>query len=386
MARIDFRSARTATTDPAQAANELVDQLGSFTPKLVTLFASRSYDHTALNRALRDRLPKGTRLLGASSSGEIDRNAMTVGQAVLGAFEGDFDVGIGLGKDLARDAMSAGSRAMTRACEELGTRPADLSNERHVGVVIDDGYKFKKEELLLGMLEQNPDVLLVGGGASDAEYDMSKCSALVHVDGEVVSDATLVAMFRTDAPFAAMREHWYEPTGEKIRITKLDESHKCAIEIDGKPAAQRYSEILGVPIDQMEFGQPNGIARKPTALKVGKEYFMRAAWKPLPDGSVLFANLLEEGTELELMKLGDMVGKTKKFFTETIPQRVKNPTAGLMFHCGARSWFASALGEKDKLAATMASAPPCVGFDVFFEVYCGFHINTTLTSLVFGST
>jgi hypothetical protein len=112
---------------------------------------------------------------------------------------------------------------------------------------------------------------------------------------------------------------------------------------------------------------------------------MRAPWKPLPDGSVLFANLLEEGSQLELMKLGDMVETTRRFFTETVPQRVENPSAALLFHCGARSWFASAVGEKEKLAQAFAAAPPCVGFDVHFEVYCGFHINTTLTSLVFGS-
>jgi hypothetical protein len=385
MARIDFRSGRTAHTDPAQAATELLEQLGSFTPKLVTLFAARTYDHHALNRALRERLPKGTRLIGASTSGEIDRRAMTQGQAVLGAFDGDFDVGIGLGNELTRDAMSAGSRAMTRACEELGTKPGDLSTSRHVGAVIDDGFRYKKEELLLGMLEQNPDVLLVGGGAADTNLDPATASALLHVDGEVATDATLVCLFRTEAPFAALRAHWYEPTGQKVRVTKIDDSHQCALEIDGKPAAARYAEIIGVQIDELEFGKPNGFARSPTALKVGKEYFMRAPWKPLPDGSVMFANLLEEGAELELMKLGDMVETTRRFFTDTIPQRVENPSAALMFHCGARSWFASAVGEKEKLAKAFEAAPPCVGFDVHFEVYCGFHVNTTLTSLVFGS-
>lgn len=385
MARIDFRSARTAATDPVQAATELVEQLGAFTPKLVTLFAARSYDHGALNRALRERLPHGTRLIGASASGQLDRNAMTRGQAVLGAFAGDFDVGIGLGTGLSRDAMSAGSQAMQRAADELGTSPADLTTSRHVGVVIDDGFRYKKEELLLGMLEQNPDVLLVGGGASDIELDPAKSSALVHVDGEVATDATLVAMFRTDAPFAALRAHWYEPTGETIRLTKVDESHQRALEIDGKPAAQRYAEIIGVGIDDLDFLLPNGFARRPTALKVGKEYFMRAPWKPLPDGSVLFANLIEEGSELELMRLGDMAGTTRRFFSETVPQRVDNPSAALMFHCGARTWFATAIGEKENLEKTFALAPPCVGFDVHFEVYCGFHINTTLTSLVFGA-
>jgi len=252
--------------------------------------------------------------------------------------------------------------------------------------VIDDGFRYKKEELLLGMLERNPDILLVGGGASDQFHDPSKATALVHVDGEVATDATLVAMFRTDAAFAALRAHWYEPTGERLTISKLDESHQRALEIDGRPAAERYAEIVGVPIDELEFGKPDGFARRPTALKVGKEYFLRAPWKPLPDGSVLFANLLEEGAELEVMKLGDVAGHTRRFFTETVPSRVAEPTAALLFHCGARSWFAGAIGQGEALNATFAAAPPCVGFDVHFEIYCGFHINTTLTSLVFGNS
>jgi hypothetical protein len=385
MARLDFRSSRTARTNAVAAAEDLVAQLGGMSPKLVTLFAARSHDHAALNRALRERLPAGTRLIGASSAGEIDRSGMTTGQAVLGAFAGDFDIGLGLGTALSRDALSAGATAMRRACEELGTHAADLSTDRHVGVVIDDGFRYKKEELLLGMLEQNPDVLLVGGGAADVDQDPAKQTALVHVDGEVATDATLVAMFRTDVPFAALRAHWYEPTGEMVRITKVDESHQRALEIDGRPAAARYAELVGVPIEELEFGKPHGFARRPTALRVGKEYFLRAPWKPLPDGSVLFANLLEEGSELELMRLGDMTASTRTFFTETMPARVGAPTAALLFHCGARSWFARATGEGDALAATFAVAPPCVGFDVHFEIYCGFHINTTLTSLVFGT-
>jgi hypothetical protein len=384
MARIDFTAARTARTEPIAAADELMDQLGSAAPKLVTLFAARSYDHEALNRALRARLPKATRLIGASTAGEIDRAGMYQGGAVLGAFSGDFDVGLGLGSGLTRDAMSAGSRAMNRACDELGTTPDDLGTSRHVGVVIDDGFRYKKEEVLLGMLERNPDVLLVGGGASDVEMDPTKQSALVHLDGEVQTDAALIAVFRTEAPFAALRSHWYEPTGERLRVTRLDESHQRALEIDGKPAAARYAELIGAAIDELEFGLPRGFSLRPTALKVGKEYFLRAPWKPLPDGSILFANLLEEGTELEVMRLGDMAESTRRFFQETVPERVPSPTAALLFHCGARSMVARATGQGEALAAAFAAAPPAVGFDVHFEIYCGFHINTTLTSLVFG--
>ncbi len=122
----------------------------------------------------------------------------------------------------------------------------------------------------------------------------------------------LVALFRTNAPLAALRSHWYIPTGERMTITKVDETHTRALEIDGKPAAVRYADMLGCEPAELEFGTPKGFAVRPTALRVGREYFIRAPWKPiLEDNSILFANLLEEGSELELMKIGDMVGMTQ---------------------------------------------------------------------------
>lgn len=384
MPRVQLKSARTEKTDPDAAAEELLGQLGGIQPKLVTLFASYDRDHRALNRALRARLPKTTRLIGASSGSEIDRDGLRQHSVVLGALTGDFDVGIGLGRELTSDAISAGVDAVAQACSELGVRPGDLNPRRHVGMVIDDGSKMKKEELLLGMLEKNQSLMLVGGGASDAAVDPTQQRPLLHVDGEVVDDAALIALFSTDAPFAALRSHWYEPTGRKITLTKVDETHTRALEIDGKPAALRYAELLDVAPNELDFGKPKGFATTPTALRVGREYFIRSPMIRLPDESIFFANLIEEGTELELMKLGDMVGITQRFFEHDIPRHVPSPQAALLFHCTGRAFFAMNTGTLGALSETFRAAPPCAGLNVNFELYCGFHINTTLTTLVFG--
>jgi hypothetical protein len=383
MAQVKMQTARTTLSDPIAAAEDLLRQLeGGETPRLVTLFASRDRDQVALNRALRERLPKETRLVGATTAGELDNQGIHRGTAVLGALTGDFEVGVGVGTRLSVDAVNAGVMAMQRAAESLGVRQQYIDPRYYVGLVIDDGYRNKKEELLLGILEKNPTLVLVGGGAAD--HDTSRQSALLHVDGEVLTDAVLVVLMKTLAPWAALRSHWYVPTGERVVITRVDDSATRALEIDGKPAVARYSELLGVGVDELEFGKPRGVANRPTALKVGREYFIRAPWKPLPDGSLLFANLLEEGTELELMRLGDMTAMTRAFFQEEMPRRVPNPQAALLFNCGGRVDFAESLGTLPQLAETLRHAPPAVGFNVHFEIYSGFHINTTLTVLAFG--
>src|SRR5215470_2894358 len=108
MPSVNMLHARTMARSPALAADELCARLGTAVPKLVVMFASRDRDHVALNRELRARLPKETRLLGSSAAGEIDRAGMHEGTVVIAALWGDLEVGIGLGKDLQLDAAAAG--------------------------------------------------------------------------------------------------------------------------------------------------------------------------------------------------------------------------------------------------------------------------------------
>lgn len=384
MPSVEMVHARTSAQDAAAAAEDLCTQLGSVKPKLVVMFASRNRDHAALNRELRQRLPESTRLLGASTNGEIDRAGMHEGTVVIAALWGDLEVGLGLGKDLSLQAAAAGEAAIRSAAQQLGARSDDLASRKFVALVIDDPFRYRAEEMLLGVMAMNQALVAVGGGAAD--NDIMTGSAVLHVDGEVATDAVAVALIRTEAPWAALRSHWYAPTGQTLRVTKVDETAKRALEIDGKPAAARYAELLGVSVEDLEFGKPNGFAARPTALKVGREYFIRSPWKPLEDGSILFANLLEEGSELELVKITDIVESTRKFFESELPARVPSPRAALLFHCSGRKVFSQIAGKSAELAATFAAAPPCAGMNVQFEIYCGFSINSTLTSLAFGAS
>jgi hypothetical protein len=47
-------------------------------------------------------------------------------------------------------------------------------------------------------------------------------------------------------------------------------------------------------------------------------------------------------------------------------------------------WYAGATGTLPQLAETLRHAPAAAGMNVHFEIYSGFHINTTLTVLAFG--
>jgi hypothetical protein len=382
MTQVTLATSRTKHLEAEAAADALLRE-SSVSPKLAVLYASTDRDLPALVKAVRARLPKETRVVGGTTACVLDNEGFHPGEAVLGLLSGDIDVGIGIGAGLESDAVRAGGEALAKAAAELGKREADLDIRRHVAVVLDDGPRMRKEELLLGVLERNPALTLVGGGASD-RMPQPKPTAHVFMDDRIATDAVAVVLFHTNAAWAALRPHAYHATGEKIVFTKVDDTNKRVLEINGKPAAAEYARLLGVEIADLEFGKPKGFCVRPTALRVGREYFMRSPWMALPDGSIVFVSHVVEGTEMELMKMGDMVAMTRKFFSDDLPSAVPAPSAALLFNCGGRSWAAHGLGIHQALSDVMKDAPPSIGLDVAGEIYNGFAIDTTLTVLAFG--
>lgn len=387
MSQVDLETTASAAATPKEIAEELVGGLCGGEPRLAVAFVGAEHDQAAVAHELRGRLPKDTRLLTASSKVPIARTGNRAGSVVLASLSGDLEVGLGMGTGLSKDAVAAGAAATTRAAAQLGTRAEDLDLRTTVGLVIDDGPAMKKEELLLGALDPNPGLSLVGGGASDTNPPGLPSEAVVGVDGDVARDGVVIALVRTRAKWAALRHHAYRPTGDRILITKVDDTYTRVLEIDGKPAARAYADLLGVDSpEDLEFGKPRGFAVRPTAMRVGKEYFLRAPWSPLPDGSILFANRITENTELELMQLGDFGASLEKFLGEELPARVGGRATGaLYFNCLGRFFMAQGIGAADAVDAAIAGGPPGCGANVVFELFNGFQINSTLTTLAFGA-
>ena len=381
MPSVQLSTSRSSSTVPDLAAEEAVARLEGGEPKIVFGFVAGPFDHAAYHRALHARLPKGTRLITSSTGGEITNQGYSENSLVVTTLSGDLDVGIGWSTGLTLDAANAGAVAIERAARELGVRVADL-DRRHGAVVIDDGFKMKKEEMLLGVLEKNQGLVLVGGGARG--YDFMNGIGWMGVDGEVFSDGVIVMAFQTSVPWAALRSHWFEPTGQRVRVTKVDLATRRILELDGQPAGTRWAEVVGAERDQITVAHPDQILRWMMATKVGREYFLRSVGVSMEGDMLESMNLLQEDQELEVMKVGDPVASTKRFFQEELPRRVPNATAALLFDCGARKFYSQLAGKMDEVGAAFSLAPPCGGLTVQLETYCGFMICSTLTSLVFG--
>jgi hypothetical protein len=347
----------------------------------VFAFIPGDRDHAAHHRALRERLPAGTRLVSSATTAGLTNAGYAPSAVVAGGLGGDLEIGVGFGTGLGTDPSKLGAACVEMAARELGARIEDF--DRTVGgVVIDDGSRMRKEELLLGVLEKNQGLVVVGGGA--ARNAMGQ-GGVIGVDGEIFEDGAALVLFRTRARWAAFRHHAYEPIGQKVRVTKFDAASNRILELDGEPAALRAAAALGIPPEHLSLAHVTELLKVMFALRVGREYFLRFAFKEDGTNALVSANWLQEGQDLELMRAGDFLGALRKFIDTELPSRVPSPTAALFFDCGARQVTSTMAGVHDEVGALFRRAPSCVGGVVYYESYCGFMVSGTLTSLVFGS-
>lgn len=381
MATIDLQNATTAQSDAAAAAEDVLGQLHLGRARLVLGFLPGERDHGALHRALRERLPKDVRLVTMSTAAGITNKGYQPGNLTLGVLSGDLEIGVGLGNGLAGAAPEVGAKMVAQAASELGTSVADL-DRRCGGIVLDDGSKMKKEEMLLGALEQNQGLVLVGGGSASDPYG---APGVLGVDGEVFSDGALTVLFRTSAPWAAMRHHAFELLGKRVKVTKVDVANHRILELDGQPAGKRWAELAGEPEAHLTYDRPDQLLRHGFALKVGREYFMRSIYKDMESDALIAANWQQEGQELELARIGNPPAALGKFLATDLQERVFSPRGVLFFDCGARRFLAQLSHQEQQMNEAFGKAPPCAGAVVWFETYCGFMVNGTLTSLAFGA-
>jgi hypothetical protein len=384
MSRVDLECAHAAGGEAETVARRLVAELVGPEPVLCFAFASPERDHRALAKALRAALPPRTRLVYATSGAPIASSGSMRDSVVLTALSGDLEVGLGLGSDLDGDPVGAGSSAIRQAARELDLAPQELPTRSTVGIVIDDASRQRKEEFLLGILDANPALTLVGGGAGDGWPPGPSSLGVVGIDGQIGAGAGLVALVRTGASWKTFRHHAYQPTGETLKVTKVDDSCLRVREIGGMPAAQAYAERIGVAVKDLEFGKPGGFSKHPTAMRVGREYFLCAPWSPLPDGSILFAHRILPNTELEIMKQVDVVDALEQFVQAEIPRELPDATCALYFNCYGRYQQARNLGIEEELEARYARGPRAAGMNAVFAIFKGFQVNSTLTAIAFG--
>ena len=352
--------------DSKEIALQAQNALAGFDAKLVLFFASSSYD--APGTALQNAFP-GASVIGSSSHSEYCGSSFTDGSVSLMAF----------------DAQSV-SDACVRVVEHIADEP-DLRGtldemhshfggveevladyEHYVGIILFESGA-KAEEVFMDRLGTVTDVLFVGGSSSAADTGAS----LVYANGQSYEGAAVLAMLRTVNGYDVIKTQSAHIFSErKLLVTRSDLRNRVLYEFDNRPCGEVYAEVLGVPVDQIQ----NYFVSNPLGMVAGDEIFVRTFNQIQDEGITLHCGI-PVGTEINVLKIGNIVDDTKKALDDAI---LYQPAGVINFNCLYRTL--EILNEKQvEPYCALFGRYPSIGLSTGGEAFLG-HINETSTILV----
>lgn len=364
-------------TDSAAVANEIVDGLRAPDLRCAFVFADWRLDPGAFASGVHRGLAPAS-VVGGTTIGVIARDPSQPERAAVGlGLYGDWlRVGIGVGAELPKAALTRSRDAVHVAALALGTTVERLDPERHVCVTVSDGRCGHEEAFCIGSAATAPQIRFVGGFAATEVQSTRK--PYVWLDGEVMIDAGIVVLLESELPCHAVLSSHLVATEIKTVVTAA--AGRDIIELDGYPAATRFADLvhhLG------EFDRERPVQYSFARYIDGSPYVRSITH--LEGEHVHLASAVDVGHVLRIMRPGDLIGQTKRDLAIAAEKVGGSMSALLAFSCIGRHWEASARGLDRELAEAYG-AYPTVGFQSYGEQSGMLLVNHTLTGLAIGAS
>jgi hypothetical protein len=366
-----IKSLHTTQPSAAAAAAELKHTLSTFNVKMLVYFASwEAYDPHEISAAMHGAFP-GTVVFGCSSHAEL-YNGETLTRAVSAmAFDENAvsDACVVVMENLS--ARIDAEAAFAAFDAHFGVPMATADYRTYGGMILIDGLTMK-EETLMGEIGSHTNIMFTGGSASDA---LAFKHTHIYANGRAYADAALLAVFKTTRGIDIIKTQSVDVLDTVFTITKADTDKRTIYELDGRPAAQRYAEALGVnraEIDSRLFTNPVG-------LVIDNDVYIRSCMRSDGDALVFYCNIHED-TQVNLLSIRDVVPDTRKAVEDKIKE-VGNIAAIVDFRCVLRTLQLNT-EDKTRAYAEIFNGIPAIGFSTYGEQLHG-HINQTSTMMVF---
>jgi len=374
----------TATGEQAlavgqQAARQAVQGIKPESLTAVLVFASVRYDLPELLRGIQEEVGQAP-VLGATTAGEICGGPQRESVVIVALASPYLAVRVGVGQGVAADWQHAVAQAVKTPEIKPFFDPQDpriwseltRQGKHAFGLLFSPGNTRATDSRSFEILEELKRLSLgrlpiIGGAAAD---DWRLEANYVLWGRRACPDSVLVAVFETQLQFGIAMAHGFQPTSRKATVTR-SQDHEV-LELDGKPAANVYAEMLGLPRTALEGKHLTLTTRRPTGILYGYgQYSLNVASFFTPEHGVRFSQPIPEGTMLtsmdadqsSLLAAGDEVVRKA-----ILRGGITDPALVLAFPCALRSRILEGV-EGEEIAAMRKILPttPLVGFYSFGE-------------------
>jgi hypothetical protein len=162
-------------------------------------------------------------------------------------------------------------------------------------------------------------------------------------------------------------------------VTEADAARRIVFEIDGRPAAESYAQLIGVDVRSLD---PARFATHPVLVLVDGTNYVRSIQKANPDGSLTFYCAIEEGIILRGARGVDLVGNLDESFA-AVRAAIGHPQLVVGSDCILRKLEITERGLIDRVEQVFRDNNT-IGFSSYGEQYLGVHVNQTLTGIAIG--
>lgn len=358
----------------------VVEQIKQKDTSLVLFFCSSHFNQEkiadAFREEARDTCFSSATFVGCTTDVVITSQGFQSSSLTAMSFNTDsMKVGIGLGKNIEKDPISAAKAAVSEAARQLNMTPDQL-DDKYVGIVLIDGTSEVEEFVIMGIAKTAPRLRTIGGSAGD-DYSFNK--VFLHLNFETFNNALVFILIKTDAPFATISTNNYLPTQKRLRVTKADPEKRVVYEFNGRPAVSEYCRAIGSKTKDMN---PEMFVTHPLGINIGENYYLRSPLRAEDDGGLKFFSRITENSRLTVMDPGNLIVETRKAI-DTVQKKLGKISAMIVFNCLLRYIESEVQKSTSEVSKVLSVAPVC-GFNTYGEQYDGLHINQTLTMLVFG--
>ncbi len=341
-------------------------RLEGTTPKMILFFASSVYK--GIEQELEQAFG-GVPAIGSTSHSEYCNDTF-VDDSVSFLILDDTvveDVDIRVVEDIKGSPDFSGTMAQVH--EHFGGVDHILENfDKYVGIVLFEA-SAKAEESCMDKLGNSTDLIYIGGTSSEKDG-----YSRVYACGKSYEKAAVLATLKTVSGYQLLKTQSaevYSPKG--YTVTKLDMSTRTMYELDGRPVGEVYAEALGIDIGEIS----NYFVSNPLGVLADEEIFVRTFDAVQEDGGITVHCGIPEGTEIHILKIGDIIQDTKNALDDTITE---TPAAVVNFNCLYRTFEILNKNIVPEYCALFGKYPS-IGFSTAGEAFLG-HINETSTVLI----
>lgn len=347
----------------------LKQELSDFNPLCIIFFSSSNYDNQNPCSELKAAFPN-CKIIGCTSHSEYCLSSFLNDSISIMAFDKESisDVYIDIVKDVSKGFSL--DNTIKNINEYFGGYDEILNNfDKYVGTILFESSS-KIEEKFMDKLGVATDILFVGGTSSNTLNGISK----VYFDGQGYTDAVVIAVFKTVLGYDILKTQSAEVLSDKtLKVTKSDMKNRIIYELDNHPIKEAYADVLGVSTEEIG----SYFVSNPFGVVAEDEIFIRTCNEIQSDGSISLHCAIPENTEINVLKIGNIIQDTKTDLESVITE----PVAGIInFNCLYRTFEIinkNIVQEYCNLFGKYNS----IGFSTSGEAFLG-HINETSTVLI----